>query len=715
LAKDDVGGIRPIGVGEAWRRLCLKAIGRVTNRDVMEQCGVRQICAGQPSGCEAAAHWMRKLLPKEETEMILLVDASNAFNAANRGRLLRTVSARTPTLGMAARNIYLHGSDLILPDGDRLRSREGTTQGCPVAMQCFALSVLPLIEKSSTAGLQQEWYADDSCGVGTVVGACRWFKKLVSEGGNYGYNVNKKKTIAIVKRSAKAKYEEIFRKYLGEDAVTGDNKITLVELEEMEDDANDPMEVSEEAAKWGSRYLGAGMGGERFRRAYVGEKVNKWTQQLQRLVEVAEVDPQVAYSLLVHGIVPRWSFLMRSTPSDPEWFAPMEEVLTGPLSEALFGYKATGFLRERLALPGRHAGLAIPDPRRLAEEEYLASRKVTENFSAMIDADQVPEDWISRIRSAKTRKEIRETREKGYEEAKKRIKASLVGRARRAFEESDGRGKSGILTKVPTSLSGLEMPALWWQTCIQLRLGLPVKALPDKCPDCQRANDEDHALGDGKRGGCGGARTRRHNEIGEFLLSWAEDAGYLVPASREPSVGKIDVDDLDNRCDGIIRGLRTFQREAWVDILCCDTGAPSHRDKDLENVLSDAERDKNKKHYKRVSLKHNADFVPIVCSVYGTMANQCRQTITTITNMQLRKSAEKRGSDLSQVLHLNRARFQACVWKAVAMNLVGRKGLKTGRRGDDENEESADIRYLAGNDVPWLIVAEDARGPRGGR
>ena len=30
LAKDDAGGIRPIGIGEAWRRLCLKTVGKVT-------------------------------------------------------------------------------------------------------------------------------------------------------------------------------------------------------------------------------------------------------------------------------------------------------------------------------------------------------------------------------------------------------------------------------------------------------------------------------------------------------------------------------------------------------------------------------------------------------------------------------------------------------------------------------------------------------------
>ena len=170
LEKDDQGGIRPIGIGEGWRRLCLKTIGRVTRGTVMDACGLKQICAGHPGACEAAATWMRKAVWKQETEIVLLVDASNAFNAANRNLILETVSQRAPSLAMAARNTYIYGSDLWLPNGQSIRSTEGTTQGCPIAMQCFALSTLPLIEKSQAEGLDQEWYADDSAGVGTVEG-----------------------------------------------------------------------------------------------------------------------------------------------------------------------------------------------------------------------------------------------------------------------------------------------------------------------------------------------------------------------------------------------------------------------------------------------------------------------------------------------------------------------------------------------------------------
>ena len=141
---------------------------------------------------------MRAEVEKSETEMVLLVDASNAFNAANRGRLLRTVAQRCPALGMAARNTYRFGSDLFLAHGDPLRSTEGTTQGCPIAMQCFALSTLPLIEESQCKGLKQEWYADDSAGVGTIKGACEWFARITTGGAKYGYNVNAKKTIATV-------------------------------------------------------------------------------------------------------------------------------------------------------------------------------------------------------------------------------------------------------------------------------------------------------------------------------------------------------------------------------------------------------------------------------------------------------------------------------------------------------------------------------------
>ena len=51
----------------------------------------KQLCAGQNSGCEAAAREMQKLFDDDETEMILLIDAENAFNNQNRFVTLRNM------------------------------------------------------------------------------------------------------------------------------------------------------------------------------------------------------------------------------------------------------------------------------------------------------------------------------------------------------------------------------------------------------------------------------------------------------------------------------------------------------------------------------------------------------------------------------------------------------------------------------------------------
>ena len=76
-------GVRPIGVGEVLRRIIGKSIMSVIKPEVVESAGSLQLCAGQPAGCEAAIHAMTKIFGEEETDGLLLVDASNAFNSLN--------------------------------------------------------------------------------------------------------------------------------------------------------------------------------------------------------------------------------------------------------------------------------------------------------------------------------------------------------------------------------------------------------------------------------------------------------------------------------------------------------------------------------------------------------------------------------------------------------------------------------------------------------
>ena len=90
-------GIRPIGIGEVLRRIIGKAIVAELKPDLMECGGSLQLCTGQRAGCEAAAHAMNKIFAEEETDGVLLVDASNAFNSLNRKSLLNNIQYLCPS------------------------------------------------------------------------------------------------------------------------------------------------------------------------------------------------------------------------------------------------------------------------------------------------------------------------------------------------------------------------------------------------------------------------------------------------------------------------------------------------------------------------------------------------------------------------------------------------------------------------------------------
>ncbi len=59
--------------------------------DIQDAVGSLQLCAGQFSGIEAAVHAVREGFQQEDTEAVLLVDATNAFNSLNRQVALRNI------------------------------------------------------------------------------------------------------------------------------------------------------------------------------------------------------------------------------------------------------------------------------------------------------------------------------------------------------------------------------------------------------------------------------------------------------------------------------------------------------------------------------------------------------------------------------------------------------------------------------------------------
>ena len=181
IALDKNPGVRPIGIGDTARRIIAKAILNTTRQDIQEVASSIQLCAGQISGIEAAVHAVRTLFQREDTEALLLVDATNAFNSLNRQTALHNIQKLCPSIATALINTYRAPSELFV-DGDVLLSQEGTTQGDPLAMPMYALATIPFIRKlkDRVNDVSQVWYADDASGAGKLHRLREWWDQINS-------------------------------------------------------------------------------------------------------------------------------------------------------------------------------------------------------------------------------------------------------------------------------------------------------------------------------------------------------------------------------------------------------------------------------------------------------------------------------------------------------------------------------------------------------
>ena len=89
LTLDKCPGVRPVRIGEIWRRLLAKYVLHEAGAQVTEICGNDNLCAGLKADIDCAVHavrvqWATKEEEEEEEWGFLLADAANAFNAGNR-------------------------------------------------------------------------------------------------------------------------------------------------------------------------------------------------------------------------------------------------------------------------------------------------------------------------------------------------------------------------------------------------------------------------------------------------------------------------------------------------------------------------------------------------------------------------------------------------------------------------------------------------------
>ena len=370
-------GVRPIGVGEVLRRLIAKAIIRLVRHHIQAAAGALQLCAGQEAGAEAAIHAMNELFDDDQCQGILLVDATNAFNNLNRGVMLHNIRVLCPSISCAVINFYRSPANLYV-HGEVVLSLEGTTQGDPLAMPIYAIAVVPIITYLAfdNATVRQVWFADDSAAGGLLRQIRIWWSSLCTLGPQFGYYPNPAKTWLVVKSQFLADARMIF-------SGTG-------------------VQITNE----GRPYLGAAIGCEAFRRAYMTNKVQAWCEELQTLARFALADPQSALAALTHGLRHRWTYSMRTTPAEFVDFGPLEDVIVQHLLPAITGLPPPSeATRQLLSLPAKLGGLGVVRPDLIAPLQHVTSLEVSSQLKTAILAQSMapPEIDVGKIKEAKKR------------------------------------------------------------------------------------------------------------------------------------------------------------------------------------------------------------------------------------------------------------------------------------------------------------------------
>ena len=350
-------GLRPIGIGEILRRIIGKTIMMNVKQEVSKSVGSLQTCAGQEAGIEATIHAMREIFEDESNEGIILVDASNAFNSVNREAFLHNIKIICPPLAIFTNNCYSINARLFVIGGYELTSKEGTTQGDPIAMAVYAIAIIPMIlmlvetydELNNTNPTKVVGYADDIASAGKIKKLKNWWYKVCELGPKFGYFPESKKSWLIVKPE---KLEEA-KKEFGE---------TMINI-----------------TTEGRRYLGGSVGSDEFKNVFAEEKILDLTRQIEKLSQIAMYEPQAAYSAFFFGFKHKITYLMRSLPNISKELEKLDEIISRKFIPAITGgINCSKLERKLLSLPPKLGGLGIPLFSNSSDVEHNNSLSVTE-------------------------------------------------------------------------------------------------------------------------------------------------------------------------------------------------------------------------------------------------------------------------------------------------------------------------------------------------
>ena len=636
--------VRPIGIGETLRRIIGKAIMWILKFDIQDAGGSLQVANGLSGGAEAAIHAMREIFESEETDGIILVDASNAFNSINRQAALHNIRVILPQFSTILINTYRTATRLFISGGKEILSREGTTQGDNLAMAFYGLSTIILQTSLNVQqpDIKQVWLADDATAAGSLNKLKEWWNIIVNEGSNLGYFVNPKKSWLIIKDPSKlAIAKKIFEK-------TSINFTTS-----------------------GQRHLGAAIGSLGFREEYVKEKVRNWCLEIEKLSEFALSQPHAAFSAFIHGEQHRFTYFLRTIPGMELYLEPLDKIISDKFIPNLFGSSVNDEERKLFSLPIREGGLGLRIFSDTAKLEFETSKAVNLPLIALIIKQSVFTPDQGEQNEAKTK--ATNNKSMAQKRTSQIIHENLPENTKKVMNEAKQKGASSWLSARPSKEHGFFLHKADFKDALALRYNKTIKNMPSHCPCGQKFNVT-HAF-NCKRGGF---ISIRHNDIRDFeatllnkICTDVEIEPVLQPLTNE-NLNNGSIESINARVDIRSRGFWRRGQNSYFDVRVTNAEADSQSHQTLENVLKKHEREKKRSYNNRIMNIECGSFTPLIFTVRGSMGPECEIYHKFLAS----KIAEKTGENYSKVMSYIRCKLSFIIIRSALLCLRGSRSTK---------------------------------------
>ena len=603
------GGIRPIAVGDVFRRTAAKCALRQVEAQVARITSPVQLGCGVQGGIDTGIHTARFVTEGATADQVMLkVDFANAFNSIRRDHAHECIMKYIPILSTYYRACYENSTTLAFGE-HIIHSAEGLQQGDPLAPVLFCLAIHELI--GSLASSIKIAYLDDLTLVGNIDTVAGDFTRICTAAAAIGLRCNASKSEII----------PLGGPTLSQDAA---GKLPGVQVVTLGD----------------ATLLGAALGGSSLTHI-LNEHIEKFRHLTKQLEQLSAHD---AFFLLKNCLaMPKLLFTLRTSPCFlfPEKLHEIDRCLRDTLSTIL-NINCNESQWVQASLPARLGGLGVPSTAALAAAVYTASYKASCDLGSRLCNTAIDQSCaqlaLQEWQASTTEPPPTTHRQAAWTSPvhKKRLDSLLVSGDDLQKARLNGcraRGSSAWVGAMPNSNLGLRLTNEELRIAVCLRLGAPISS-PHICVCGSQADQHGrHALS------CNHTRSRhvRHRHLNDLISRALNSA--MLPNKLEP-VGLLQIDN--KRPDGqTLLAWKKGRYLAW-DASCVHRLAASWLPRSIGTGTPAANEAETRKRRKYHHLGDDFVFEPVVVETFGAIGDTSYKFLRTLGTRLREATGESR-------------------------------------------------------------------------